>query len=346
MSPLISRPPRARDDVREDFSDTLPLAVWDRTPSQPPASVPTLTRSIAPLRPPRSLGRLMHLSNLHFGTEDPAAVSALLALGAQLQPEVAVISGDLTQRATAVQFEAAAAFWRAFDARHKHSVPGHHDMPLWAFWERLGRPLARYERALGLRPGQPAQVLDLPWLRLVLVDSVRPWRQRRGELDDAQLARSAQALQRAQPGQLRVLVLHHPLMVPPAPAHGVPQATTPAVQTVDQAEAAARRWAAAGADLVLGGHVRQPFVESLKTRWPGLARPVWAVQAGRALSRRAQGGPAPSVYEIEAFVATDAAQAASGLGATTWAEVRRWDFDAASARFQPAGESRLALAPR
>jgi hypothetical protein len=46
--------------------------------------------------------------------------------------------------------------------------------------------------------------------------------------------------------------------------------------------AALQRWAAAGADLVMGGHIHLPYVMALH----GLARPMWAVQAGTAVSSR------------------------------------------------------------
>jgi len=41
-------------------------------------------------------------------------------------------------------------------------------------------------------------------------------------------------------------------------------------------------WSAAGADLVMGGHIHLPYVMALH----GLARPMWAVQAGTAVSSR------------------------------------------------------------
>ena len=40
-----------------------------------------------------------HLSDLHFGAEEPAAAAALLDDLARLRPSLVVVSGDLTQRA-------------------------------------------------------------------------------------------------------------------------------------------------------------------------------------------------------------------------------------------------------
>jgi 3',5'-cyclic AMP phosphodiesterase CpdA len=44
---------------------------------------------------------LLHLSDPHFGAEEPQAVTALLALAEQERPDVVVASGDITQRAPA-----------------------------------------------------------------------------------------------------------------------------------------------------------------------------------------------------------------------------------------------------
>jgi 3',5'-cyclic AMP phosphodiesterase CpdA len=53
---------------------------------------------------------LMHLSDLHFGAHDPAVCAAVQRLAQRLGVDMAVVSGDLTQRATARQFEQAARF--------------------------------------------------------------------------------------------------------------------------------------------------------------------------------------------------------------------------------------------
>ena len=42
---------------------------------------------------------VVHLSDLHFGREDPPVVDALLARVKTLEPHVVAVSGDFTQRA-------------------------------------------------------------------------------------------------------------------------------------------------------------------------------------------------------------------------------------------------------
>ena len=73
----------------------------------------------------------------------------------------------------------------------------------------------------------------------------------------------------------------------------------------------------AGADLVLGGHIHLPFVRQL----PGVARPMWAVQAGTAVSSRVRKG-APNSVNLLRW------QAGTGC-----CEVEQWDFAADTGAF-------------
>lgn len=47
---------------------------------------------------------LLHLSDLHFGTEKKECLEAIRDFCIQQQPEVIVVSGDITQRAKYEQF--------------------------------------------------------------------------------------------------------------------------------------------------------------------------------------------------------------------------------------------------
>src|SRR5438309_7042065 len=90
---------------------------------------------------------IAHLSDLHFGRTDPALIEPLLASLDAIRPDVVVVSGDLTQRARAAEFEQA----RAFLERVRFPrivVPGNHDVPLYRVWERFLSPLGRYQRII------------------------------------------------------------------------------------------------------------------------------------------------------------------------------------------------------
>ena len=221
---------------------------------------------------------LLQISDTHFGTEQRSVVEALAKLAHQQRPDVLVLSGDITQRARPGQFRAARAFTDRLGAPVL-AIPGNHDIPLLDLWARLRRPYASYIAAFGadLEP-----VHRSPELMVVCVNTTRAWRHKHGEISGRQVDRVARLLQGAESAQLRVVVVHQPVAV--TRAEDVPN-------RLRGHAAALQRWAAAGADLVMGGHIHLPYVMAMQ----GLARPLWAVQAGTAISSRVREGVPNSV---------------------------------------------------
>jgi len=221
---------------------------------------------------------LLQISDTHFGTEQAPVVEALVALARRQLPDLLVLSGDITQRATPAQFRAARAFTDRLGVPVL-AVPGNHDIPLFDLWTRLRRPYARYTAAFGadLDP-----VHCSPDLMVVCVNTTRSWRHKHGEISGLQVDRVDRLLRGAESAQLRVVVVHQPVAV--TRAEDVPN-------RLRGHAAALQRWAAAGADLVMGGHIHLPYVMSLHD----LARPMWAVQAGTAISSRVRKGAPNSV---------------------------------------------------
>ncbi|WP_298829643.1 metallophosphoesterase [uncultured Piscinibacter sp.] len=221
---------------------------------------------------------LLQVSDPHFGTEQAIVVDALAALARQQRPDLVVLSGDITQRARPAQFRAARAFADRLGAPLL-AVPGNHDIPLIDLWTRLRRPYARYSAAFG---SELEPVHRSPELLVVGVNTTRAWRHKDGQISPPQIERVAGLLEGGATTQLRVVVVHQPIAVTrdedlPNRLHGH--------------HAALSRWAAAGADLVMGGHIHLPYVMALK----GLVRPMWAVQAGTAVSTRVRPGVPNSV---------------------------------------------------
>lgn len=218
---------------------------------------------------------LLHLSDTHFGTERAQVVEALLALAARERPALAVLSGDITQRARPAQFRAARAFVDRLGAPVL-AVPGNHDIALFDLWARATRPYARYASAFGTELEPVHASRDL---LVVGVNTTRAWRHKNGEVSPLQIDRVAAVLRKARPPQLRVVVVHQPAAVcrPEDRRH-----------LLRGHHAALWAWSAAGADLVLGGHIHLPYTLAPA----GLARRLWVVQAGTAVSARTRpGGP-------------------------------------------------------
>jgi 3',5'-cyclic AMP phosphodiesterase CpdA len=145
---------------------------------------------------------------------------------------------------------------------------------------------------------------------VICVNTTRAWRHKDGEVSAQQIDHVARLLVDAAPAQLRVVVVHQPVAVTRA---------EDAPNLLRGHAAALQRWAAAGADLVMGGHIHLPFVLALH----GLARPLWAVQAGTAVSSRVRAGLPNSVNLLRW-----GADSAPG-----YCQIEQWDFSAAECAF-------------
>lgn len=269
---------------------------------------------------------ILHLSDTHFGTERPEALNALLQLAREQRPDVAVLSGDITQRATRGQFAAARDFIERLGVPQVLAIPGNHDLPLFDPWQRLLRPYARYARAFG---SDREPVHRGPDLLIACVDTTRWWRHKNGEVSAAQVERVAQLLRGAGPHELRVVVTHQPVAVI------TPQDRANLLR--GERVAAVRRWVAAGADLILGGHIHLPYVCPLGDHVRGLVRTAHAVQAGTAVSSRVRSGTGHSVNLIRVAPATAEGQRPA-------CTVERWDRRGSTGRFEPLGQHALTLA--
>ena len=257
------------------------------------------------------MGVLLHISDTHFGTEQPPVVEALVALAAQQRPDVVVLSGDITQRARPAQFRAAKACVERLGAPVL-AIPGNHDIALFDLWARLTRPYARFSAVFGadLEP-----VFASPDWLVVGVNTTRARRHKHGEVSAAQIERVARLLASASPRQLRVVVVHQPVAVPlDSERHNLLRGHAQAT----------RAWAAAGADLVLGGHIHLPFTLPLD----GLARRLWAVQAGTAVSERTRSGVPNSVNILRWGAAAEHGTRSAPAGALPEGRclIERWDF--------------------
>ena len=86
------------------------------------------------------MSRLIHLSDLHFGKDRPDLLTPLLESVNAFDPDLVIISGDLTQRAREKEYRAARAFIDRINAPVL-SVPGNHDIPLHRPFTRFLTPL-------------------------------------------------------------------------------------------------------------------------------------------------------------------------------------------------------------
>ena len=93
---------------------------------------------------------IVHVSDVHFGREDKAALQAFNQQLAEHRPDLIIISGDLTQTGRRREFLDAVAWVNALPAPVA-MVPGNHDTPALNVIARLLSPFRRYRTAFGSR---------------------------------------------------------------------------------------------------------------------------------------------------------------------------------------------------
>jgi 3',5'-cyclic AMP phosphodiesterase CpdA len=227
------------------------------------------------------MARLIHLSDLHFGAHDPAIVDAVERQVNETDPDLVVISGDLTQRAKTEQFQQACRFLeRLRDNGHDVlAVPGNHDVPLYDVLRRFLSPLTRYMRFID---DTLCPLYELPGATVLGINTARSFTFKDGRISREQMHFIRKTFERTDPNAMRILVTHHPLFALP-----VGEEVT---QAVGRSELALDAIGEAGVDMLLAGHNHHASIHStsdLVTR----AGPALVIQAGTATSTRVREQP-------------------------------------------------------
>ena len=219
---------------------------------------------------------IVHLSDLHFGRLDERILAPLVERITAIQPDVIAVSGDFTQRARRHQFQQARAFLDRlpFSAL---AVPGNHDVPAFNLAARLLNPFGGYRRWINADL-EPARVDDE--IALIGLNSARALiLGGRGRLNIEQIDAAVARLQPLPPALIKVIVTHHPFDLP----EGFPDG-----HLVGRAALAMQRFAEAGADLFLAGHLHVSHVGHTADRYNIAGHSALVVQAG-TLSTRGRG---------------------------------------------------------
>tara|TARA_R110000850_G_scaffold4312_21_gene19952 strand:+ start:2412 stop:3287 length:876 start_codon:yes stop_codon:yes gene_type:complete len=224
------------------------------------------------------MARIAHLSDIHFGANDPNIVAATIDWLKERQPDLVIISGDLTQRARERQFRDAAGYLRALreNGHRLLVIPGNHDVPLYDVIRRFASPLGRYKRLISD---------DLcPWVEtdeaaILGINTARSLTIKDGRINEEQMQLIRRRFDGVAASKTRILVTHHPLFAMPI---GKGNELSEAVGRHEDALQAIND---AGVHVTLAGHFHRTYAEAAR-KMVAEAGPTLVIQAGTATSTR------------------------------------------------------------
>ncbi|HEX4324665.1 MAG TPA: metallophosphoesterase [Gaiellaceae bacterium] len=205
--------------------------------------------------------RIVQLSDLHCGQQFflPQHLERAIAEVNEMEPDVVVISGDLTTNGFKDEYVLAREYLNRVECEAMVVIPGNHDS------RNVG--YVHFEDLFGDRNS----VLRVGNATIVAVDSTEP------DLDNGQIGRGRYRWIEEQfadaPAELRVFVLHHHLL--PVPGTGRER------NIVNDAGDTLETLQRAGVDLVLAGHKHVPYAWRLED--------LFVVNAGTVSSSRLRG---------------------------------------------------------
>jgi 3',5'-cyclic AMP phosphodiesterase CpdA len=249
-------------------------------------------------RPPRvSVTTLFHCSDLHFGHPAvPEQYEAIEALIDDQKPDVVAISGDVSQRARAGEFQRARAFMRRASVAGAEvmCVPGNHDVAWWHAPLGLGNTDAMYSKYRAYINDDIEPVLRIAGATFVglntsqgVIAKTLTWNLRDisiiGHLRRDQIERARAEFEASRADDARVIVMHHnPVKGELSQRHGL-----------KNTKSILGAFAEMHVDLVLCGHDHQEAVHYIEHTKKGTV-----ISTAGTISNRSRGGRPSSVNRI------------------------------------------------
>ena len=222
---------------------------------------------------------ILHASDLQCGRPYvPRAAEALVRLARRLEPDVVVLSGDLTQRARVHEFKAASELMDRLPRVPIIVTPGNHDVPVYRIWERILTPYRNWRAHIS---PELNTVTHLEGATFVALNSSTPWAAIvAGRIEPFQVDFARRAFDEAPPGDVRAIVVHHHFVPTADGTGGIPLPGAPELLSAFEAM---------HVDMVLGGHVHRTHVHTSRALVPGVPEGIPLIACGTTTSRRGRG---------------------------------------------------------
>jgi 3',5'-cyclic AMP phosphodiesterase CpdA len=240
--------------------------------------------------------RILHVSDLHFGRPvDASMIEAIEEHITRHAYDVVAVSGDLSQRARAGEFQRASVFLRdAARVSRVITVPGNHDVAWWRSPMMIRGSKTIYEpyRRYVSRDLEP--VLRVPGATFVGLNTAQgvsgrtlTWNMRDisiiGDLRPSQVERAEREFEASPPGDARVIVMHHnPVKGELSGRHGL-----------KNTRRILGAFANIGVDLVCCGHDHQEAIHVVEHTRRGTV-----ISTAGTVSNRSRGGRPSSVNVV------------------------------------------------
>lgn len=217
--------------------------------------------------------KIIHISDIHFGKEDEGIVNALSTKINEIEPEIIVVSGDLTQRAKHQEYQKAKYFLNKLDFPQV-VIPGNHDIPLYNLFERIINPFRKFNQYF---PNFRRYENDE--LSIVGLNSVRNLRWKSGKLTIDHIENNAAELKKKDKAKLNIVVMHHNLLLLPSSKESEKNFRTKLIQ----------KWIYDNKiDLILFGHDHKSMIKPILFNDDNIFDFI-LIQAGSATSTRRRG---------------------------------------------------------
>lgn len=194
--------------------------------------------------------RILHLSDLHFGTETQDLQEDLIEHIQAISADLVIVSGDFTQVGSATEFDRARVFLGMLGIP-VFCIPGNHDIPRMHFMERLLNPYRKYKAFI---TDDLCPVLHRDEVTIAGINTARRvlphWNWAHGAISAEQLVHLKQVFEK-NPRNLKICVMHHPVHKAASNAHKT---------IVFGARSALQSLLKMKVDIVLTGHVHHASV--------------------------------------------------------------------------------------
>jgi len=216
---------------------------------------------------------IMHISDLHFGTETKGMLELIMHDVKSLKPDLIVASGDFTQRAFAHQFKKADHFLKLFEGKNILCVPGNHDISYINPFERFFNTFKKYKKYIhhDINPK-----INSDKLAILGINTVSPFKSIVGTVTEDQLNTIIHFFQNLPADTVRIVVMHHNLIH--SRRHKI----------ISNAEQLIHTMAFVKVNIILSGHLHYACFEQIRRDY--FQHNMYVVTAGTAVSKRVRRG--------------------------------------------------------